>query len=82
VEPDPVLQAVSLFGARVRGHGSDFDTPALRAWLEHEARADVPPSGPEPEWRTRARAVERRLPPPAQRVVRGLGRRIVERVRS
>lgn len=76
MEPDPVLQAVSLFGARLRGHGSDFDTPALHAWLEAQAAAEVDAPADEPGWRSRARALDRRLPAPARRAARGLARRI------
>lgn len=76
MEPDPVLQAVSLFGARVRGHGSDFDTPELRAWLAEQAAAPPPPPADEDAWRSRARALDRRLPDPARRAARGLARRL------
>jgi len=76
VEPDRVLQAVSLFGARVRGHGSDFDTPAMHAWLAEQAGADVPAPEGEPGWKGRARAVDRRLPGPAKRAARGALRRL------
>jgi hypothetical protein len=82
VETDRTLQAVSLFGARLRGHGSDFDTPALRAWLESEAHAEVPPPVGEPGWRAQARRVDRRLPAPARRIARGLARRVGARVRA
>lgn len=81
VEPDRTLQAVSLFGARLRGHGSDFDTPELRAWLEEQASAEVAP-GDEPAWKARARRVDRRLPAPVRRGVRGVGRRVVARARA
>jgi len=81
VEPDRTLQAVSLFGARLRGHGSDFDTPELRAWLASEAAAPAAPRADEPAWKARARQVDRRLPDPARRVARGLARRVRDRVR-
>lgn len=73
-----MLQAVSLFGARVRGHGSDFDTPALRAWLVEQAASDGPSAtaADDPRWRSRARAVDRRLPVPVRRVGRGVLRRL------
>ena len=76
MEPDPVLQAVSLFGARLCGHGSDFDTPALHAWLAEQAAADADGPPAEVGWRSRARSVDRRLPAPARRVARGLVRRL------
>jgi hypothetical protein len=76
---DPVLRAVSLFGARLRGHGSDHDTPEVHAWLAAQAADDgatVPPG--EPSWRTWARAVDRRLPHPARRAARA----VIGRVRA
>jgi len=76
VEPDRVLQAVSLFGARVRGHGSDFDTPGLHAWLTEQAQAEAEAPGADRGWRGRARALDRRLPPPAARAARAAVRRI------
>lgn len=79
MEPDPVLQAVSLFGARLRGHGSDFDTPALHAWLAEQAGVDAAAPPDEPGWRGRARAVEGRLPAPARRAARRMTRRLRER---
>jgi hypothetical protein len=82
VEPDRVLQAVSLFGARVRGHGSDFDTPELHAWLQAAAADEPLPGAAEPPWRSRARAVERRLPAPARRAARGTARRLIGRART
>lgn len=76
MEPDPVLQAVSLFGARLRGHGSDFDTPALHAWLAEQAAADAGGHRGEAGWQARARTLDRRLPEPARRVARGVLRRL------
>lgn len=70
MESDRTLQAVSLFGARLRGHGSDFDTPQLRAWLAEQAQTEVAPPAQGPAWKARARKLDRRLPAPARRLAR------------
>lgn len=76
-----MLQAVSVFGARVRGHGSDHETPELHAWLVHQQAADHQVIADEAAagWQGQARAIDRRLPEPARRVARGLVRRVRQR---
>lgn len=75
METDRTLQAVSLFGARLRGHGSDFDTPELRAWLAEQAQVEVAPPAEGSAWKARARGIDRRLPAPVRRMARrALGR--------
>lgn len=80
VDPDRVLQAVSVFGARVRGHGSDHETPELHAWLVEQQAADQHVAAEATTgWQGQARAIDQRLPEPARRVARGVVRRLRER---
>ncbi len=79
MDPARVLQAVTVFGSRLRGLTSDLDTPAMHAWLAEVATDDAhggttgaAPGGPTPGsgWRRGLRAGARRLPAPARRAAR------------